>query len=125
MLGDDSPGRRRLERIVPIGIDVLRHEIKRAQIATLYTSWFADRGPIDAKPKPTPRRSKRAQVIAELSASGLQGLDYCRAMDKARISVPIEWREDGCPAKYTAAYLNGPRSKKRIQQEKWRNSRKP
>ena len=41
------PGAVDLERIVPIGIDVLRHEIKRAQIATLYTSWFADRGPIE------------------------------------------------------------------------------
>ncbi len=65
-------------------------------------------------------RSRRA-TIRELSSKELKGSKYCGALDERKIPIPLTWRQQGCPATYSAAYHHE-NWRKRIQDEKHRHS---
>jgi hypothetical protein len=66
-------------------------------------------------------QSIREQKIREIASFGFKGLSYCREMDRCEISGDPKWlRNKEWPGTYEAAYKQGKKWQKRIQQEKWR-----
>jgi hypothetical protein len=60
------------------------------------------------KPRGRPKSilvGTRRVVIRAAAVKGFKGLKYCRALDDARLSTPLEWqRRDNCPKDYTKAW---------------------
>jgi hypothetical protein len=49
--------------------------------------------------------AKRREVIQRISATGVTGESYCRAMDARGLSTPFEWcTREGCPKSYLEAW---------------------
>jgi hypothetical protein len=65
---------------------------------------------------------QREKVIREVSASGLRGLEYCRAVDHRGVVLPLDWIAEGCPRRYERAYQAGRKWQQRIWDEKYRLS---
>jgi len=65
-------------------------------------------------------RSNRENTIREIASLGYKGLRYCREVDSRKISANPQWLNEGWPGTYEAAYRQGKKWQKRIQQEKWR-----
>src|ERR1035437_1674435 len=63
---------------------------------------------------------KRERVIFGAIQAQLKGPKYCAALDNGQLPIPLEWREDGRPTTYAAAYKCGPPWAKKIQDEKHR-----
>lgn len=66
---------------------------------------------------PSASQRKRMAVIFGAIQCGLMGRKYCTALDERRLKIPAEWIEEGCPATYSEAYLQG-KWRQRIQNEK-------
>ena len=47
----------------------------------------------------------------------MKGMDYCREVDRRRLTIPQTWKEDGWPGSYAKAYSD-PKWAKRIQDQK-------
>jgi hypothetical protein len=70
-------------------------------------------------------QSNREKELREIASLGYKGLSYCREIDKREISGNLKWlNNEGWPGTYEAAYRQGEKWQKRIQQEKWRISRR-
>jgi hypothetical protein len=71
----------------------------------------------------------RRALLRKLSATGVKGEHYCKAVDTAKLSTPFEWQKrDGCPKSYLEAW-NHPnlsqrkRFRQRISDEKYKAAR--
>ncbi len=78
----------------------------------------------NSKPKKPsgPESTKRSVIFGALQGN-LEGLAYCRALDKRGLTTSSAWTAEGCPSSYAAAYRNG-KWRKRIQDEKSRYKKK-
>lgn len=85
-------------------------------------------GAVPSKRRPkklTKAETHRRGVIFGAIQSNLEGLRYCKELDIRRLVIPSAWIDDGCPATYTAAYVaDDPKWRQRIQDEKYRYSKK-
>ena len=118
-----SPGRKRMMDAVDRYYSErgLRENTEAVRELASLIARKADSAPSNVKKgakQPTPRQRR----IHALCATGVKGIDYCRALDAARIRPPASWTKPGriCPSKYEAAYQRG--WAKVIQQEKWKAS---
>ena len=68
---------------------------------------------------------RRAAIFAAIQ-SNLEGLKYCKELDRRRLRIPSAWISDGCPDTYANAYNSTaePCWRKKIQDEKYRYGRK-
>jgi hypothetical protein len=78
------------------------------------------------KPKKlTPSEQTRLRVIFGAIQANLEGLPYCRELDRKHLPVPAKWIANGCPKTYAAAYNADDRGwRQRIHDEKYRYGKK-
>jgi hypothetical protein len=66
-------------------------------------------------------QSNRQKELREIASLGYKGLRYCREVDERKILGDSNWlNNEEWPGTYEAAYKQGKKWRKRIQQEKWR-----
>ncbi|HET6143878.1 MAG TPA: hypothetical protein VFE02_10235 [Candidatus Acidoferrales bacterium] len=81
----------------------------------------ADNEPVEEAAIPlTEREGKLWSVIKQ----GVDGLAYCREVDRTGVRPRKKWLAASCPGTYTGAYLLGLPWQKRIQDEKYRVQKK-
>jgi len=95
--------------------------IKKAEIAP------ADVGEGTGRPRRGRPRDKlvelRRRVIQEIAATGVKGEEYCSALAGRGLETSISWQKnEGCPRSYPEAWRY-PKWRKRIQDEKHKNTR--
>jgi hypothetical protein len=78
------------------------------------------------RPKTNPRpkvltsaERQRIHVIFGAIQAELKGQKYCAGLDARRLPVPVAWKEQGCPATYSHAYMDD-RWRQKVQDEKSR-----
>ena len=68
----------------------------------------------------SPDERKRERVIFGAIQLKLRGLRYCSHLDSKNLLAPERWRLEGWPNKYSSAYKQSEKWRKRIQDEKHR-----
>src|SRR5262249_29920800 len=75
-------------------------------------------------PSLTPEQESRNAGIRAATKEGLKGRAYAQYLDRKGITPRLEWRHQGCPVTYPAAY-NNPYWRHAMQREKSRESKRP